>query len=89
MFLSNFSFSLYLIHFPIIIVLRSFFRPAELIDVHSICIFLLCIGISILSAIIFWLIFERNTPHIRRFLRAKVIARSRVIGSTAADAVTG
>jgi peptidoglycan/LPS O-acetylase OafA/YrhL len=88
-FLSNISFSLYLVHFPIIVVLRLFFRQAEVIDLHSICIFLLCVGVSILCAIIFWVVFERNTSNLRHFLRSKVILRSRVIDPTSAGTAIG
>lgn len=69
--LSEISFSLYLFHYPVNVCLDVIFPKAPSLSGLGIEHFLLRILISGGVAILFYAIFERNTPRLRRYLRQK------------------
>ena len=80
-FFANFSFTLYVLHVPMIVVmgyvLRSVFGIAQL-SPHSMLHFLIYAGMYlmlVLGAYLFYLPFESNTPRVRQWLKAQLFAR--------------
>lgn len=75
--ISNFSFSLYLIHFPLVAAIGGLFygdvkhRP----DVHGLFFFSLWLILLILCGYFFYFIFERRTESVRRRIEAKFSVR--------------
>lgn len=76
-FMSGISFSLYLVHFPVVAVLRTLFPQSAVINVPSVGVLTLYMGLSIMVATLFWLVFERNTGAVRAFLLSSTSRRLR------------
>jgi peptidoglycan/LPS O-acetylase OafA/YrhL len=70
---SNISYSLYLFHYPILVVLDQFFPRAESITATSIGYFLVRCGIVLALVHVLYLCFEAQTPKIRKALRNRFI----------------
>jgi peptidoglycan/LPS O-acetylase OafA/YrhL len=69
-FLSGMSYTLYLVHYPTIAALNRVLAPSARIDPNSVSHFLIRLGVSLAVAAGFYFLFERNTPWLRRRLRA-------------------
>lgn len=71
-FAANVSYSLYLIHSPVLFALQRFLPKASVIDARS----LAAVGIRFVAAVsvalVFYWLFERNTPALRRYLRRRM-----------------
>jgi len=70
-FLSAFSYSLYLIHWPILALFHPFTAKADSLSAQSAGIFALKLIASLLGGYLFYLLTERNTPVIRAWLRRR------------------
>jgi peptidoglycan/LPS O-acetylase OafA/YrhL len=73
--LSNFSYSLYIIHFPLCMVIFSKFLNFEknLLNIQNFFYFLLFLFFILLCSFLFWFIFERNTKKINLLIKKKLI----------------
>lgn len=73
--LSNFSYSLYLIHFPLCLVIFSKFLKFEKnsLNIQNFFYYLLYLFIIVLCSFLFWFIFERNTKKINLLIKKKLI----------------
>ncbi|MGV2989290.1 acyltransferase family protein [Vibrio sp. E150_011] len=73
--LSAVSFSMYAIHLPVLLLLISFFKIDERLDLNifSFCLFLITVMITLCFCFCFcfWFCFERNTSRVRAILNRK------------------
>lgn len=68
--LSEFSYSLYLSHFPLIILIGALFYDSNQLspNISSFAYFILWLGLLIMVGVVFWWLFETKTKQVRRFL---------------------
>lgn len=72
-FISKISYSLYLVHFPILTLISSISNNYRSNTIeHGLPIFILSIVLSISSAWLVWYFFERNTPSIKKYIMKKI-----------------
>ena len=66
-FIADISYSLYLTHFPIVLLIATTYYGEKQIQPDSLGLsqFLIALGGLLLLAVIFWLLFERHTEYIR------------------------
>ena len=68
-FLSRISFTLYLFHFPIIVLIVKILNGEKLItDLNGYMLYTIFAILCVISGWLLWLPFERNTPRVRFFL---------------------
>lgn len=72
LFLSEISFSMYLVHFPIVILIFSFFYKdnKQELSFYNFIIFTLITFLLIIISYIFWFLFERKTADFKNLLSA-------------------
>lgn len=71
--LAKFSYSLYLTHYPILIILRKMgLQPATVMNLGQICIYIGTICICLFAAWLTYLPFEKRTPLIRDWLKSQL-----------------
>ncbi len=76
--MAAFSYTLYLIHYPVMIALqRMGYARQTTISIGNLGLFVMRIAVCLLVSYGFYLVFERNTPIIRRFLRDRLAASSK------------
>lgn len=68
--LAGFSYSLYLIHYPVLNLIRKWAEPSPHVGAWSMGLFLIRIVLCVVVGNLFYLCFERQTPQLRRWLRA-------------------
>ena len=68
--LSRISYSLYLCHFPILVLIAATFYPASLgrLSWYSGAVYALVVAFLCLVAVVFWLLFERHTDRLRAWV---------------------
>ena len=72
-YLAAFSYTLYLVHFPLLTALHNLgYAQQTTVSLRSVSVFVGMICLSLVVAFAFYWVFERNTPVVRRALRAKV-----------------
>lgn len=71
-FVSNISYSLYLIHSPVLFVLQRFLPKATVIDGQSLVAIGIRLGVVVLVTLGFYWLFERNTPALRLYLKQRM-----------------
>lgn len=72
--LAAFSYTLYLVHIPILRLLEHFGAPKSAeISLSSIALYLLWLAIALLSSYIIYFFFEKRTSDCKRFLKRKLI----------------
>ena len=69
--LAAFSYTLYLSHFPLLLVMRSWHTPYATVSAESILTYFAKIAVCLAAAWVLYLPFERNTARFRRLLRAR------------------
>lgn len=71
---SEFSYSLYLVHFPVLVFLSVSVLPALQMNTGAIgyAVYFGAMALLVGSGFLFWLAFERKTSSIRRFILAKM-----------------
>ncbi len=69
--LAAFSYTLYLVHFPLLLVMRSHHEPFTTFNAVSISVYVVKIAACIVAAWLFYLPFERNTSRVRDWFKAK------------------
>jgi peptidoglycan/LPS O-acetylase OafA/YrhL len=74
--MSSISYSLYLIHFPVLCALDRFLPKATTIDAHSLRDVAVRLAACLAVTLVFYWLFERNTPALRRYLRRVRAARA-------------
>ena len=82
LFLSNISYTLYLVHMPLSVFLTSALtHQRQELNSSNFAIFLvLCLGILLFS-FIFWTLFEKQTPLIRQWLKNRMTTQNvRIFG---------
>lgn len=67
--LAAFSYTLYLTHYPLLLVMRSWHAPYHSFSAFSLLLYLAKIGVCVIAAWVLYLPFERKTPQVRRFLQ--------------------
>ena len=72
-FLSAISYTLYLTHAPFSAALEPFLPRAEAITAESITHLALRAAICFAGALVMYVLFERQTPQLRRWLRARFL----------------
>ena len=80
-FLSQISFSLYLVHYPINAALCVLWPKSDLIGLTSVEYFAAKTITCILAASLFWLIFERTSFFLRRIIKAQSLEHSEKLTS--------
>lgn len=72
-FISEISYSLYLFHFPVVILIASvFYRKKQAFpNLSGLAQFLGWMTVLFAGAVIFWWAFERRTPELRRWISSK------------------
>jgi peptidoglycan/LPS O-acetylase OafA/YrhL len=68
-YISAISYSLYLVHYPVLTAFNNIFPRATHIDAESLWHLLLRAVTAFAAANIMWYLFERNTPKARKFFR--------------------
>jgi peptidoglycan/LPS O-acetylase OafA/YrhL len=73
--LSNISYSLYLTHFPIVILFGALFYTSNqlLPNVDGFSHFVSLLALLLLVSIIFWSLFEKNTYKLKTFMTKRLI----------------
>lgn len=76
-FMADMSYSLYLIHFPVVLLISAIFYGADQMqpDVIGVAQFAGFFGMVLLIAVLFWWIFERHTDKVRRKVTTLVFRR--------------
>lgn len=69
--LSEFSYSLYLIHYPILFLISPWFPATDDVNTSGTWRFLLRISVSLLGGYLFYCLFERHTFKVRRYLKSR------------------
>ena len=72
----GFSYSLYLVHMPLVWLMTLNRTPASRLDAGSIGVFALRIMVCIGVAVVFYFLFEKRTGQLRRWLRSRSAVRS-------------
>ena len=74
---SKFSYSLYLFHTPVIILLQHvpIFERYTTLNLRTFVIYLACAAVLLGSAYLFYFVFERRTPQVRDWLYQWLLAR--------------
>ena len=67
--LAAFSYTLYLTHYPLLLVMRTWHEPYRAFTAFTVLVYLLKLGVCLLAAWLLYLPFERNTPKVRRFIQ--------------------
>lgn len=67
--LAGFSYSLYLVHFPLQLVMRTWHEPFDSLSTASLALFVLKLAVCIAAAWAFSVPFERSIPRLRTWLR--------------------
>jgi peptidoglycan/LPS O-acetylase OafA/YrhL len=67
--LAGFSYSLYLIHYPLLVIIDQLAPRSHAINAYSLGLYFLRVGVSVAGGYVFYLCFERHTPRVRRWLR--------------------
>jgi peptidoglycan/LPS O-acetylase OafA/YrhL len=67
--LASFSYSLYLIHYPVLLLLARVLPRLDTVAPLGLALFGLRVAICLAAGWIFYLCFERHTPSVRRWLR--------------------
>jgi peptidoglycan/LPS O-acetylase OafA/YrhL len=75
-FASGFSYSLYLVHYPVVMALDRVIPRSRQIDALAVGLFVGRLAICVLVALAFYLLFERNTARVRRWLGGRWTARA-------------
>lgn len=72
--LSRVSYSLYLCHFPILVLIAATFYPASMgrLSWQSGATYALVMAILCGVAIVFWMLFERHTDRLRAWVRSRI-----------------
>lgn len=72
--LSRISYSLYLCHFPILVLIAATFYPGSLgrLNWHSGAVYAFVVAFLCLVAVVFWLLFERHTDRLRAWVRGRI-----------------
>jgi peptidoglycan/LPS O-acetylase OafA/YrhL len=69
-FLASFSYTLYLIHYPILRILAPYFKLNDgIIDYYAIVKLGIAVMICLISAYLFYLLFERNTTIVKQWVK--------------------
>lgn len=71
-FAGSISYSLYLIHSPVLFALQRFLPKASVIDAQSLGAVGLRLGVVLLVTLVFYWLFERNTLALRRYLKRRM-----------------
>lgn len=75
--LAAFSYTLYLTHVPVIRLLRGLGAPeSEEISFASVALYVCWLGVAIFIAWVMYLLFERNTAKVKRYLKNRFLRRS-------------
>lgn len=71
LFLSEISFSMYLLHFPIVIFIFSFFYKGDKQELtyFNLILFLIILGVIVIISYLFWFLFERKTADFKNMLK--------------------
>jgi len=69
--LAAFSYSLYLVHSPVLAIVDYYSPDSSVIDFTSICMFLFRLLLSLLVAWCFYWVFEARTKQIRRWMQSR------------------
>lgn len=71
--LSRISYSLYLYHFPILVLIAATFYPASLgrLSWHSGAVYVFVVAFLCAVAVVFWLLLERHTDRLRAWVRSR------------------
>ena len=77
--LSEVSYTLYVFHFPLMIWLyaRYYAKAQAAFSISSLIIFLFLFTAVFIFSLLMWMLFERNTPVLRRYLEKTVAAYTR------------
>lgn len=67
-FLSEISYTLYAVHFPVLMLMMAFLFRKSGVSYPSLSLFFIMVTGSFLLAVLVWYLFERNTDKIRRFI---------------------
>jgi peptidoglycan/LPS O-acetylase OafA/YrhL len=67
--LAEFSYSLYLIHYPVLVLIGYWIPRAESVGPFELCIYAFRVVVCLIAGWIFYFCFERRTPGVRRWLR--------------------
>ena len=78
-FLSRISYSLYLCHFPLLVIIAATFYPTQIgrLNWQSGAIYAVCLIAICIAGTIFWFLFERHTNKLRNWIRNKFTLTSR------------
>ncbi len=74
-YLSSFSYSLYLIHYPVLFMIQAYFPKNNHMGYAEVSRFFISVAASLISGYLFYAAFEKHTPKLRKFLR-KLSGRS-------------
>ncbi|WP_162525199.1 acyltransferase family protein [Rariglobus hedericola] len=67
-YLAAFSYTLYLTHYPLLLVMNTLHAPFQAFTPVSVCLFFIKIGVCVAVAWLVYLPFERNTARVRGFI---------------------
>lgn len=68
---ASFSYSLYLFHFPILLVVGTWIAPMNGVNAHTLATYLAILIVTVLAAWLLYLPFERQTPLLRAWLNKR------------------
>ena len=73
--LSEISYTLYLFHFPVVLLIYSFFYSDEQVtlDSYRAMQYILWLIVIVIGSYILWWIFEKNTSKVRQYLKSHLI----------------
>lgn len=76
--LSDFSYSLYLFHFPVVLLIYAAFYSEQQLEFNAVNVLKFGLWMVLLAAIGygFWWLFEKRTENIRKFMHSKVLRPS-------------
>lgn len=83
-FIADISYSLYLIHFPVVLLIAATFYGTYQVqpDALGITQFMVLLGAVLLIAVLFWWLFERHTDTVRNIVTAFVVSRKATHGES-------
>ncbi len=71
--LAAFSYTLYLVHFPVISVLLHFGAPkCETVNIYSVSLYIAWLLIAMLTSYLLYLVFERNTGKVKGWIKKNI-----------------
>ena len=73
--LADYSYTLYLFHYPTLCLMSFFVRPSPNFEALAILRYIGGLGICFAMCVFWWHIFERQTGHVRRILKYRFVAR--------------